>query len=167
MFCEEFVKAEGARRAGTIACAGSSCAGRLTAVADPYERFARVYDRWQAGYPQPFSKAILPFYEREILRRGVPARSLADLACGTGSFLVDWAARNGGWTLTGTDGSRAMLSVARGKLRKAKVPVRLIEQPLERTALPAPVGAAVCVFDSVNHLTRLPDLRRFFRAAAR
>jgi hypothetical protein len=38
---------------------------------------------------------------------------------------------------------------------------------MEETRLPAPVGAAVAVFDSINHITRTQALRRAFRAIAR
>lgn len=148
-------------------CIRGGCVDILSGVPDPYERFARFYDRWQAGYPRPFAEAILPFYEGEILRRGVPARSLADLACGTGAFLCEWARRHGDWRILGTDRSGEMLAIARSKLRDRESAARLLHQPLERIALPAPVGAAVCVFDSVNHVTRIADLRRFFRGTFR
>ena len=134
---------------------------------DPYDTFARVYDAWQAGFSKPFSEAILPFYEREILTRGVPDRSLADLACGTGTFLRAWRSRHHDWHLVGTDQSTGMLGVARRRLRGKGRPVLLLAQPLQRTALPEPVGAAVSVFDSLNHLLRADDLARTFRAAHR
>lgn len=46
-------------------------------------------------------------------------------------------------------------------------PVRLLAQSLPDTTLPGPVGALVCVFDSMNHLLRPSDLRRTLRAAHR
>ncbi len=129
---------------------------------NPYDVFARVYDAWQAGFTRPFSAAILPFYEREILSRAIPERSLADIACGTGTFLLAWNRAHPGWRLVGTDASAGMLAAARRK----GTPGRLIRVPMQETRLPAPVGAAVCVFDSVNHLTRTADLRRAFRSIA-
>ncbi len=135
--------------------------------ADPYDIFARVYDAWQAGYPKPFSRAILPFYEQELIRRVVPEHSLVDLACGTGTFIEAWANRHDDWLLFGADQSKGMLRVARKNLKRASVSARLVCQPLQELCLPRPVGAAVCVFDSLNHLTRLRDLRRSFRAIAR
>lgn len=134
---------------------------------DPYDLFAHVYDAWQAGYPKPFSEAVFPFYEREILRRGVPRLSLADFACGTGTFLRLWAARHPAWSLAGTDQSSPMLKLARSKLTTAGIKARLLRQSLQQVCLPEPVGAAVCVFDSLNHLLRLYDLRRCFRSVAR
>jgi len=138
----------------------------MTRRADPYDAFARVYDAWQAGFSKPFSEAIFPFYEREILARGAPDRSLADLACGTGIFLDRWRKRHPDWRLTGTDQSTAMLAVARRRMRGTP-PVRLLAQSLPETALPAPIGVLVCVFDSINHILRPAELRRTFRAAHR
>ncbi|MDM7915422.1 MAG: class I SAM-dependent methyltransferase [Candidatus Eisenbacteria bacterium] len=132
-----------------------------------YDTFARVYDAWQSGYPRPFAEAIFPFYEREIERRGAPHSSIADLACGTGGFLRLWAARHPGWRLYGTDLSSGMLSAARRNLRAEGAPARLRLASLQATRLPEPVGAAVCVFDGVNHLTRTRDLERCFRSVAR
>lgn len=134
----------------------------MTRIPDPYDLFARFYDSWQAGFTKPFSEAILPFYEGEILRRGVPERSLIDIACGTGTFLSAWNRRHPDWALIGTDGSQGMLRVARRK----KTPARLLQARMEETRLPTPVGAAVSVFDSVNHILRISDLRRAFRAIA-
>ncbi len=136
----------------------------MTPTADPYDTFARVYDAWQAGFSKPFSEAILPFYEREILARGAPEHSLADLACGTGTFLDAWRKRHPEWRLVGTDQSTAMLSVARRRLGGG---VSLLAQSLQKTALSPPVGAIVCVFDSVNHLLKAADLARTLRAVHR
>jgi SAM-dependent methyltransferase len=133
---------------------------------DPYDIFARFYDAWQAGYPKPFARAILPFYERELMRRSVPERSLADLACGTGTFLEAWAARHEDWSMTGVDQSKGMLRAARKNLKRSHVSAKLLHQPLQELDLRHPVGAAICVFDSLNHLTRLSDLRGAFRATA-
>jgi SAM-dependent methyltransferase len=134
---------------------------------DPYDVFARVYDVWQAGYPKPFAEAIYPFYRRELLLHGVPEPSLADLACGTGAFLKIWARRHPGWSLLGTDQSAGMLDAARRSLTRAGLQVPLLHQKLQDLNLPHPVGAAVSIFDSVNHLTRLEELRRFVRGVAR
>jgi SAM-dependent methyltransferase len=141
--------------------------------AKAYGAFARFYDVWQSGFSLPFSEAVLPFYEREILQRGVPERSLLDLACGTGTFLLAWGRKHPDWRRIGVDGSPAMLRVARRKLGAAparsagRAPVPLLCQPMESVRAPAPVGAIVCVFDSVNHLTREPQLVGLARAAAR
>lgn len=133
---------------------------------DPYETFAEVYDAWQAGYPRPFALAIYPYYEREILTRGTPERSIVDHACGTGTFLERWGREHPDWRLHGTDRSPRMLAQARRRLRLAGVRARLLAQPMPSVSIPGQTGAAVCVFDSVNHLLRISDLRGFFSRAA-
>jgi SAM-dependent methyltransferase len=137
-----------------------------------YSVFARFYDAWQSGFSLPFAEAILPFYEKEILRRGVPERSLLDLACGTGTFLAAWGERHPEWRRIGVDGSAAMLRVARRKLRDrggkpGRGSVPLLRQPMESVRVPGRVGAVVCVFDSVNHLTGERQLTGLARAVAR
>jgi SAM-dependent methyltransferase len=126
-----------------------------------YDVFALVYDAWQAGFSKPFSETVFPYYEEEILFRGVPTKSLVDLACGTGTFLGQWRSRHPDWRLLGTDSSSGMLQVARKKLGRG-AGVTLLHQELQETRLPEVVGAAVCVFDSLNHLTSLDDLRQSF-----
>lgn len=135
--------------------------GRRT---NPYDIFARVYDAWQAGFSKPFSEAIFPFYEREILARGAPHASLADLACGTGTFLDLWRKRHPDWTLTGTDQSSAMLAVARRRLGRRSPRANLLAQPLQGTRLSPSVGVIVCVFDSMNHILTPTELARTFRS---
>ncbi len=101
------------------------------------------------------------------MRRGAPDRSLADLACGTGTFLLGWAARHPDWSLVGTDQSAGMLAAARRNLRAAGVRARLVRGRLQERSFTRAVGAAVCVFDSLNHLTRRADLRRTFESVGR
>lgn len=134
---------------------------------DPYDAFSRIYDAWQAGYSKAFSEAVLPFYEREIMHRMTPDRSIADVACGTGTFLVAWAKRHPQWRLFGADRSAGMLRVARRNLKGASVSARLLHLSMQELTLPRSVGAIVSVFDSVNHLTRLADLRNFLARARR
>jgi SAM-dependent methyltransferase len=130
---------------------------------DPYSTFARAYDAWQAGFSRPFSEAILPYYEQAIARNGVPEESIADIACGTGIFLRAWRGRHPEWRLIGTDGSPEMLRIARQK----RIGARLLLMRIERTALPRPVGVAVSMFDSINHITRPRDLARGLSAISR
>lgn len=127
---------------------------------DPYDRFAEIYDLWQSAYSKPFSEAILPFYEREILSRGSPDASLVDLTCGTGTFLSLWHRRHPGWLLAGFDGSPGMIRQARSNLAGVRPAPLLRRQRLERLRSSRRFGVAICMFDSINHLTRCADLRR-------
>ena len=140
---------------------------------DPYAEFALIYDEWQALFPQPFALALTPYIRRAAL--DAPERSLADLACGTGTFVHWWSARYPQWDVWGVDGSPAMVRcaqrAAKGLVRKhlpegtaSTLPrSRLFTQNLSKLSLPQPVGLATCLFDSLNHVTRTRDLERIFR----
>lgn len=133
---------------------------------DPYDLFARVYDAWQGIYSKPFAAAVYPYYEAEIVRRGFPEASLIDITCGTGTFLSLWSLRHPDWRLAGLDGSPGMLRRARANLaalrpRPLLRVARLESLPgLEALSVKGGFGAAVCMFDSLNHLTRRIDLQR-------
>lgn len=145
-------------------------------TSDAYTEFALIYDEWQALFPQPFALALSPYVLKAA--RSAPEASLADLACGTGTFVHWWSATQRNWDIWGVDGSPAMIRVAR-RARKGLVArhlpagtqsvlgsSRLLVQDLTRLALPRPVGLATCLFDSLNHVTRSRDLTRIFRRAA-
>jgi SAM-dependent methyltransferase len=148
---------------------------------DPYRSFAQVYDEWQKLYPKPFSLALGPRIRSVIARQKAPATSLADLACGTGTFALWWKRAHPSWTVYGADRSAAMIDVARASARgprtdakaprgqaSIKKPVRpsgptFLVQDLRDTAMPEPVGVLTCLFDSLNHITREADLLRVFK----
>jgi len=151
--------------------------GRRPTLADPYEDFARIYDAWQSLYPRPFGLAIAPYIEAAVRKHGVPARTLADLACGTGTFAVAWAKRHPDWSVIGQDLSAAMIAVAQEAARKrpaTKTNVskkaemkgrrpQFLVQDLRELALPEPVGLLTCLFDSVNHIRSASGLAAVFR----
>jgi len=135
---------------------------------DPYREFAEVYDAWQKLYPRPFSLAIAPRVRAAVRDHGAPVRTLADLACGTGTFGLWWKRTHRAWRVYGTDRSEAMIRRARRAARAAgEAPVRFLVQDLKSLSLPEPVGVATCLFDSLNHVTRLSDLRLILRGVAR
>ena len=134
---------------------------------DAYIDFATIYDEWQALYPRPFAVALAPRIERAAKKHGTPARVLGDLACGTGTFAHWWARRQRAWRVYGTDLSGAMIASARratSPVRKVPTPVdrmpRFFEQDLAATELPEKAGLLTCLFDSVNHVTQVPPMKR-------
>jgi len=134
---------------------------------DAYIDFATVYDEWQALYPRPFAVALAPRILRAAKKYGTPARVLGDLACGTGTFAHWWARKQRGWRVYGTDLSSAMIASARratSPVRKTPTPPSLIpqffEQDLAATALPEKAGLLTCLFDSVNHITQVPAMKK-------
>jgi ubiquinone/menaquinone biosynthesis C-methylase UbiE len=77
-----------------------------------YERFADVYDKMGSDR---FSARMFGYTEQLLGRLGYRPKSVLDLACGTGTAALKWAARN--LVTFGIDGSPHMLTVARRKAR--------------------------------------------------
>lgn len=80
-----------------------------------------------------------------------------DLACGTGTLTS--ILRRRGYDMTGVDLSPEMLSIARARCPDD---VLLLMQDMTSFELYGTVGAVVCSFDSLNHLTGKGELERCF-----
>jgi ubiquinone/menaquinone biosynthesis C-methylase UbiE len=127
-----------------------------------YERFADVYDKMGSDR---FSARMFAYTERLLTRLGYHPKAVLDLACGTGTAALKWAARN---TVTfGIDGSGHMLAVARRKARENKLKITFSRQPLTAFSLSQPVDLVTCYFDSLNYLLTESDLTACFRSTAR
>jgi len=105
-----------------------------------YERFAPFYDVVMDD-PGPRAARV----NAAIDRHRPDARSLLELACGTGSILARLDTRA---QLVGLDRSPEMLAVARAKVPGAQ----LVEGDMCRFDLGRRFDVIACVFDSVNHL---------------
>ena len=121
-----------------------------------YAALARYYDAFTQNMD----------YEKRIeficaLLGDVPAgATVLDLACGTGVY--SHALQRRGYDVVGVDASADMLSVAREKCPD----MLLLCQQLEQLDLYGTAQAAICLTDSVNHITQPRDVRRFFRRLA-
>lgn len=101
------------------------------------------------------------YLEKHFARAGGAVRTVADLACGTGSLTVELARR--GYAVTGVDLSPDMLAAAADKCGALEPPPLLLCQDISRLRLMHPADAAVCCLDSLNYITRPANLRRAFR----
>jgi SAM-dependent methyltransferase len=100
-------------------------------------------------------------YIRHLIRRHKPkARTLLELACGTGAILKILAKS---YDVVGLDVSPHMLSLARKKLPN----VRFYRKDMVRFDLATKFDVIICVFDSINHVLRFADWKKIFRNAAR
>lgn len=100
------------------------------------------------------------YVQKHFARAGREVRTVVDLACGTGSLTVRLAAL--GYDMTGVDISPDMLALAADKCAELDPPPLLLCQDMSRLRLLAPADAVVCCLDSLNYVTRPPEVRRTF-----
>ena len=126
-----------------------------------YSTFARYYDKLTRNVDY----AAHADYLCSLLERiGHPAGLTLDLACGTGSLTLELA--NRGFNVYGLDASPEMLSVAQQKAGKAGKDILFICQKMQEMDLYGGVDTAVCMLDSINHITSKADLQESFRRIA-
>ena len=113
-----------------------------------YESLAACYDG--LTYDVDYS-AWADYVEKHFARRGLPGRTVLDLACGTGSLTWELARR--GYEMIGVDRSPDMLARAAEKDGGgAAVRPLFLCQSMEKLDLYGTVDACVCCLDSVNYV---------------
>ena len=120
-----------------------------------YDHFAKFYDAAMGDRTRAADRL------RRLIRKVRPdAVSVLELGCGTGSMLKylqdDYA-------VSGLDMSGAMLSIARGKVPKA----RLFQQDMVDFAVPDHYDVICCVFDSLNHVRTFSGWKSVFARVRR
>lgn len=105
-----------------------------------YETFARFYD------PVQGDRAEHAAYVRTLMDRHHPAaRTVLELACGTGSILKQLRPD---FEVTGVDLSPTMLAIAAEKVPEA----RLMHADMTKVSLGETFDVVLCLYDSINHL---------------
>ena len=124
-----------------------------------YDIFAKFYDSLMrnADYKKraDYVCGLFKKYDR------IPSLML-DVGCGTGEFTVLFAKK--GIDMIGADPSSGMLSAAMDKAAQCGVAPLLLCQSAENLDLYGTVDGAVCLMDSLNHIT---DYNLFCRAIER
>lgn len=125
-----------------------------------YESLAASYDglMTDVGY-----RKRADWLHRQLQRQG--ARTVLDLACGTGTISCLLAER--GYQVTATDASEEMLTQAMHKAMELDAPPQFLLQSMPKLRLTAPVDAVVSTVDSLNYLTRASDLQATFQRVYR
>lgn len=120
-----------------------------------YSDFAYVYDELMcdADYEKR-AEYVLSLFKKY----GKTPSLLLDLACGTGNFSNLFAKK--GIEVIGVDMSEDMLSVAREKMYNEGVNVLYLCQKAEELDLFGTIDGAVCLMDSLNHITDEADLEK-------
>jgi SAM-dependent methyltransferase len=126
-------------------------------VSSPYDAFAWFYNRHWA---EPHRAWQMPALEKLLFPQLARAGRVLDLCCGTGNLARELVTR--GYHVTGVDSSGEMLRVAREKVPEAN----FIHADAADFALDHRIDAAVCLFDSVNHLLEADQVRGAFRSVS-
>ena len=130
---------------------------------DAYKNLAFSYDRLTNDVDY---SAVVDFYHEILACEGVRPRTVADLACGTGSVSLLLAQR--GYQVTGVDMSEDMLTVAADKTQSLACRPLFVCQKLQHLQLPRGVDLAVSGLDSMNYITDPADcemaIKRVFKA---
>ncbi len=113
-----------------------------------YEAFASVYDVLMQNVDyKKRTEYLLKIFNRYDRKPTL----LLDLACGTGSFAKEMLER--GIDVIGVDASEEMLNIARENLPECL----LLNQRAEELDLYGTVDGAICLMDSLNHITDYGD----------
>jgi SAM-dependent methyltransferase len=122
---------------------------------ESYAKFSRFYDRVMGD------RTAAANYIEDLIEHGCPeAKTLLEIACGTGGLLGRFSQT---FDVTGLDGSRAMLAIAKKKLPH----IRLLRQDITSFRINRQFDAIICAFDSINHLQRFSEWKKTFRCVAR
>jgi len=89
----------------------------------------------------------------------VKPKTILDLACGTGIPTLLFAKK--GFRMIGIDFSQAMLDVLQKKINGYDITTYRAD--IRDFTIPAPVDAAICLYDSLNYLLTGDDLKRCFQ----
>ena len=123
-----------------------------------YDFLAGCYD--QLTYDVDYT-AWADYIETHFRRRGLPGKTVLDLACGTGSLTRELAGR--GYEMIGVDLSPDMLAEAAEKNRDADgIPPMFLCQSMDKLDLYGTIDACVCCLDSVNYVTSPKLLQKAF-----
>ena len=130
---------------------------------DAYKNLACSYDRLTNDVPY---QAVIDFAHEILKREGLEPRTVADLACGTGSTTVILAKM--GYRVTAVDLSEDMLTEAMDKCSDLDNLPTFVHQALQELRLPRGVDLAVCFLDSLDYITEPADcaeaIRRVYKA---
>ena len=132
-----------------------------------YSKLARYYDSFTQNMDYEKRIEYICALLHGSMKKGLDEKAAAcsdqvilDLACGTGVYSRALLRR--GYDVVGVDASAEMLSIAREKCPE----MLLLCQKLEQLDLYGTAQAAICLTDSINHITNPKDVQRFFQRLA-
>lgn len=124
-----------------------------------YEKLSYFYDLLMQGVDY---EAWVNYVEELLKYFQGKARSVVDLACGTGNSTLPWSKR--GYLTFGVDLSAEMLAIARQKAAVQNIVITYLQQNLCSLELPEAVDLAVCFQDGLNYILDIHELEQAFQA---
>lgn len=122
----------------------------------PYSALARYYSKFTENVE--YGKRTDYILNLMHIHGRAAPRLLLDLACGTGGFSLELAAR--GADVIGVDISEEMLAAAQAEMYNRGLRVMFIKQDMQHLDLYGTVDSAICMLDSLNHITDINELKR-------
>ena len=120
-----------------------------------YKNLASSYDRLTSDVDY---KSWVEFAQAILKKEGLSPRTVADLACGTGSATRILAEQ--GYRVTAVDLSEEMLTEAMDKCADLEEMPTFVHQNLAQLHLPRAVDMAVCFLDSLDYILDPADCER-------
>lgn len=122
-----------------------------------YISFAQFYDDLMedANYSER-CEYILKLAEHHNHEMGLTL----DLACGTGSLTRELCRK--GVDVYGIDASAEMLCEAMQKSAEEGLDILFLKQKMQSLDLYGTINTCVCTLDSINHMTKIEDVRKTF-----
>lgn len=124
-------------------------------MSESYGAFAYAYDQ---ALGQRFFRAMRRILAKNLERFPVKKKTHLDVACGTG-LAIDFFAKRG-FRCVGVDLSLPMLRLARKRARHR------VAADMRKLPLRGKFARVTCLYDSLNHLKNINDLRITFSAMA-
>jgi len=128
-----------------------------------YDQFAEIYQRGPyIRFAQGLAESILPELLSELCYK--PSNVL-DIACGEGSFAISMASQ--GYSVVGIDQSPEMIRLARKRAREEACDIPFSVEDMRSVPFDAQFDLVTCLFDSLNYMLTIQDLRDAFLSAYR
>jgi len=120
-------------------------------MVENYSKFAKYYDSMMSN---PKDKVTL--IHKWIKKYNPKATSILEIACGTGAIL-DLLKKQ--YKVSGLDLSKEMLSIAKKKIKGSN----FYHNDMTSFSINKKFDVVLCIFDSINHLTKFGDWNKVFK----
>mgnify|MGYP006273638611 CR=1 FL=1 len=118
-----------------------------------YDKFAKYYDSFATGNSADIVRRMANEFAPD-------AKTLLDIACGTGNDLVELSKD---YECTGIDISQEMLKIAQKKNKN----ITLYRRDMRDFNLDGKFDIIICMFDSINHLSSIKEVEDTLQCAKR